>query len=131
MAARLVSAFIIILSAFSQLVTGISTIPPAGNGETVVLARRENEANVSVFCRVTNNGSQFGTTWLLTKVGQMRNQIIFPDPNGDFSLVGLSSNLTITSFSRDLNMAILECTNGAAMNSPILETAFFDLRIIG
>ena len=97
----------------------------------MVLARKENESNVNIFCRVTNNGSFFDTSWFLSTPGAPRNQIIFGMGQSNFVLIGSSVNLTIVSFSRDLNRALLECTNGAGSNSPILEKAFFELRIIG
>ena len=112
-------------------VTGLSTEPPIENGGTVVLARKENESSVNIFCRVTNNGSFFDTSWFLSTPGAPRNQIIFGMGQSNFVLIGSSANLTIVSFSRDLNKALLECTNGAGSNSPILEEAFFELRIIG
>ena len=106
-----------------------STIPPVENGGTALIARTENETDIKIFCRVTNNGSQFDTTWFLQRFGQTRNLIFFPETN--FVLVGVSSNLTIETLSRDLDRAILECTNGAGPGSPILEHAFFEFRIIG
>ena len=117
-------------STLSTIVTGLSTIPHVENGGTVVLARRENETNVTIFCRVSNNGSAFGTSWFLRLPGEaMENQIRFnnPNPTPNFVRVGATSNLTIELFSRNLNMAVVRCTNFALP----LEEASFLLRIIG
>ena len=116
----------------SAIATGdfvFTTIPPVENGGTTLIARAENETDTKIFCRVTNNGSFFDTTWFLQRFGQPQNLIFFP--NTDFVLVNVSSNLTIQTFSRDLDRAVLECTNGAGTNSPLLEHAFFEFRIIG
>ena len=130
---RAVAAFLCSLVAIhcSQLVTGLSTIPPVENGGTVILARRENETNVTVFCRVTNNGSEFETGWFLTRLNEIEIIITFGGnlavPN--FIAVGATSNLTIETFSRDLDKAVLRCTNVAPPE--ILENVMFLLRIIG
>ena len=122
--------FTIILTS-STFATGLSTIPFVENGGTVVFARRENESNVSIFCRVTNNGSVFETAWYLTRLGEMELPITFgsvPTPN--FVLLsGVTPNLTIETFSRDLDRGILRCSNTAP--GEISENAMFQLRIIG
>ena len=115
-----------------QLIAGLSTIPHVENGGTVILARRENETNVTVFCRVTNNGSEFETSWFLTRLNEMEIVITFGGnllavPN--FIAVGATSNLTIENFSRDLDKAVLRCTNVAIPEH--LENVMFLLRIIG
>ena len=101
------------------------------NGGTVVFARRENESNVSIFCRVSNNGSAFDTAWYLTRLGEMEQFITFgaqfPTPN--FVLSGVTSNFTIETFSCDLDRAIVRCTNQAP--GDLLENVMFQLRIIG
>ena len=111
------------------LVTGLSTIPPVENGGTVILARRENETNVNIFCRVTVNGSAFQTTWFLTRLNQVKEVITFFPATPNFIAVGATSNFTIESFSRDLDKAILRCSNDAP--SEFLENVMFLLRIIG
>ena len=100
------------------------------NGGTVVLARRENEINVSIFCRVSNNGSAFETSWFLTRLGEIEFLITLSSiPTPNFVLSGVTSNLTIEMFSRDLDRAIVRCSNVATPE--ILENAMFQLRIIG
>ena len=110
-----------------QVADGLSTDPFVENG-TVVLPAPENAANVSVFCQVSFQGTPVVTQWFLTMNGGMRSAIT-TEPS--FQLTGgtLQPNLTIVSFSRNLDMAILECGNG--FNSPNKEVAFFLLRIIG
>ena len=111
-----------------QQVAGLSTDPFVENGGTVVLPAPENAANVSVFCQVSFQGTPVVTQWFLTLNGGTRSAIM---PGPSFQLTGGSQqpNLTIVSFGRDLDMAILECTNFFV--SPNDETAFFLLRIIG
>ena len=111
-----------------QQVTGLSTDPFVENGGTVLLPAPENAANVSVFCQVSFQGTQAITHWFLTLNGGTRSEVT---SGPSIQLTGGShfTNLTIVSFSRDLDMAILECTN--AFVSPNDETAFFLLRIIG
>ena len=109
---------------------GLSTIPPVENEGTVILARRENETNVPIYCRVSLNGSTFSTAWYLTRFGEVQFRITFgsvPTPN--FVLEGVTSNLTIQSFSRDLDKVIVRCSNVAVPE--LLENGRFQLRIIG
>ena len=112
-----------------QVADGLSTDPFVENGGTVVLPAPENAPNVSVFCQVSFQGTPVVTQWFLTMNGGTRNAISAGGPS--FQLTGgtLHPNLTIVSFSRDLDMAILECNN--VFVSPNDEKAFFLLRIIG
>ena len=117
---------------FAFLVTGLTTEPPVMNGGTVVLSRVANTANVSVFCRVTFMGVPRSTAWFITRLNGLREQLTLDppsDPNFVLLSSGVDSNLTIVSFSSDLDMATLECTN--AVEAPNTEEAFFNLRIIG
>ena len=109
-------------------VTGLLTDPFVENGGTVVLPAPENAANVSVFCQVSFQGTPAVTNWFLTLNGGTRSEVT---SGPSFQLTGGSmfTNLTIVSFSTDLDMAILECNN--VFISPNDETAFFLLRIIG
>ena len=111
-----------------QQVTGLLTDPFVENRGTVVLPAKENAANVSVFCQVTFQGTPAVTQWFLTLNGGTRSEVT---SGSSIQLTGgtRQRNLTIVSFSRDLDMAILECNNVFA--SPNDETAFFLLRIIG
>ena len=112
-----------------QVADGISTDPFVENGGTVVLPAPENAANVSIFCQVTFQGILAVSQWFLTTKGGTRSEILAGGPS--FRLTGgtQTPNLTIVSFSRDLDMAIVECNN--VFVSPNDETAFFLLRIIG
>ena len=117
-----------VLMLLKQQVTGLLTDPFVEDGGTVLLPATENAANVSVFCQVGFQGTPVITQWHLTMKGGMRN-VLAAGPS--FQLTGgtLQPNLTIVSFSRDLDMAILECGNGFdGLNA---ETGFFLLRIIG
>ena len=111
-----------------QVADGLSTDPFVENGGTVVLPAPENAANVSVFCQVSFQGTPIVTQWFLTMNGGTRSAIT-TEPSVQLTGGTLQPNLTIVSFSRDLDMAILECGNG--FNSPNKEVAFFLLRIIG
>ena len=112
-----------------QQVAGLSTDPFVENGGTVVLPAPENAANVSVFCQVSFQGTPAVTNWFLTLNGGTRSEITAEGPSFQLTGGSLHPNLTIVSFSRDLDMAIVECNNGFV--SPNDETAFFLLRIIG
>ena len=117
---------------FAFLVTGLTTDPPTVNGGTAVLSRVENAANVSVLCRVTFMGVPRTTVWFITRLNGQREQLTLDppsDPNFIQQTSGVPSNLTIVSFSSDLDMATLECTN--QIEAPNTEEAFFNLRIIG
>ena len=110
-----------------QQVTGLLTDPFVENRGTVVLPAPENAPNVSVFCQVTFQGTPAVKRWSLTLNEGTRSQLM---AGPSFQLTGaLFTNLTIESFSRDLDMANLECSNN--LLSPNDETAFFLLRIIG
>ena len=113
-----------------QQVAGLLTDPFVENGGTVVLPAPENAANVSVFCHVSFQGTPTVTQWFLTLNGGTRSELT---SGPSFQLTGgsMQPNLTIVSFSRDLDMAsaIVECGNGFL--SPNDESAFFLLRIIG
>ena len=111
-----------------QKVAGLSTDPFVENGGTVVLPAPENAANVSVFCQVSFQGTPVVTQWFLTLNGGTRSEIT-TGPSIQFTGGSMLLNLTIVSFSRDLDIAILECGNG--FGGPNDETAFFLLRIIG
>ena len=111
-----------------QKVAGLSTDPFVENRGTVVLPAPENAANVSVFCQVSFQGTPAVTQWFLTLNGGTRNAIM-SGPSIQLTGGSQTPNLTIVSFSRDLDMAIVECNNGFV--SPNDETAFFLLRIIG
>ena len=100
------------------------------NGGTVVLPAPENAANVSVFCQTSFQGTPAVTQWFLTLNGGTRSEIT-TGPSIQISGGSMRPNLTIMSFSRDLDMAIMECGNGTGFVSPNDETAFFLLRIIG
>ena len=112
-----------------QQATGLLTDPFVENGGTVVLPAPENAANVSIFCQVTFQGTLVVSQWFLTTKGGTRSAITAGGHS--FRLTGgtQTPNLTIVSFSRDLDMAIVECNN--VFISPNDETAFFLLRIIG
>ena len=112
-----------------QKVAGLSTDPFVENGGTVVLPAPENAANFSVFCQVSFQGTPAVTQWHLTLNGGTRSAIMAGGPSFQFAGGSQTNNLTIVSFSRDLDMAIVECNNGFV--SPNDETAFFLLRIIG
>ena len=118
---------------------GLSTYPVSQDGQTPVLAAVEGAMNVMVFCEVTfNNGNPTFTNWILTRVGG--NPILLDfDINGtgippnseNFIATGVPvgsgisrSNLTILTFDRSLNMALLEC----AQSNTVM--ANFTLRII-
>ena len=111
-----------------QQVTGLLTDPFVENRGTVVLPAPENAANVSVFCQVGFQGTPSVTQWFLTMNGGTRDLLVV---GSSFQLTGgsMQPNLTIVSFSHNLDMAILECSNGFV--SPNDESAFFLLRIIG
>ena len=111
-----------------QQVTGLSTDPSVENGGTVVLPATENATNVFVFCQVSFQGTPAVTQWFLTLNEGTRNTIT-SGPSFEITGGSIQTNLTVVSFSRDLDMAILECNNGFV--SPNDETAFFLLRIIG
>ena len=111
-----------------EQVTGLLTDPFVENGGTVLLPELENTANVSVFCQVRFQGTPVITQWLLTMKGGMRN-VLAAGPTFQLTGGSLQPNLTIVSFSRDLDMALLECGNG--FDGQNAETAFFLLRIIG
>ena len=132
MATRRALFFYLVLSIASllgDLVTGLITDPFVENGGTVVLPATENATNVSVFCQVSfQGGTQTLTQWHLTMKGGMR-EVLAAGPSIQLTGGTLQTNLTIVSFSRDLDMAILECDNG--FDGPNEETAFFLLRIIG
>ena len=112
-----------------QVADGISTDPFVENGGTVVLPAPENAANVSIFCQVSFQGTSAITNWFLTLNGGTRSAITAEGPSFQLTGGSLHPNLTIVSFSRDLDMAILECNN--VFVSPNDEKAFFLLRIIG
>ena len=119
---RLVTVFLL------KQVAGLLTDPFVENGGTVVLPAPENAANVSVFCQVSFQGTPVVTQWFLTLNGGTRSEIT-TGPSIRISGGSMRPNLTIVSFSRDLDMAIMECGNGFV--SPNDETVFFLLRIIG
>ena len=91
-----------------------------------MLPATENAANVSVFCQISFQRTPVIMHWFLTMAGGM---IMVGGPS--FELTGGSqhTNLTIVLFSRDLDMAILECNN--VFRSPNNESAFLLIRIIG
>ena len=111
-------------------VTIPSTDPPVTtNGGTVDLPAVENATNVSVFCELTS----ISTVWQLGRNGMPQDLIDFDDPEfSNFKLenVPTYTNLTILSFTKDLGMTVLECTNGFIVGGN-LQNAFFVPRFIG
>ena len=107
----------------------INTNPPAENFGSAVVAALENASNVTVFCAVTfrDGGSARTSAWFITLKNSTRERILFDEPN--FETVYLQSNFTILSFSAELDMAILECTN--SLIPPNTQTVFFTLRTLG
>ena len=100
-------------------VVGLTTVPSAENGQTPVVAAAENSTNVTVFCRVTFNQMVTQTSWILY------NRFLRFQSSGEgepgfenYFVTGESipgtnssarSNLTIRTFGRSLDMALLEC----------------------
>ena len=118
---------------------GLSAYPVSQDGQTPVLAAVEGAMNIEVYCEVTfNKGIITFTNWILTRVGN--NPILLDfningtgmPPNSDnFMATGVPvgngisrSNLTILTFDRSLDMALLEC----AQSNDVM--ANFTLRII-
>ena len=117
---------------------GLSTYPVSQDGQTPVIAAVEGAMNIRVYCEVTFNGNPTFTNWILTRVGENPILIDF-DINGtgippygqNFMATGVpvgngisQANLTILTFDRSLDMALLEC----ARSSTVM--ANFTLRII-
>ena len=124
-----VLACLCLLSLLRDHVTGLSTDPFVENGETVVLPAPANASNVSIICNVSFQGTPFATHWYLTVNGTRISVLDMNDPNFQLSGGLLVPILTIVSFGKDLDMAVLECNNGFI--SPNDEVTFFLLRIIG
>ena len=102
---------------------GLSTYPVSLDGQTPVIAAVEGAMNIKLFCKVTFNGNPSITTWQLTKFGSPRYLLTF-DVNGkgtppnseNFTATGVPventlsrSNLTILTFDRSLDKALMEC----------------------
>ena len=114
---------------FGDYVCGLSTDPPTVNGGTAVVAALENATNVSVFCAVTIGGMPSLTLWSITVEGGTIQRIFgIPGVPNFFSTGSGRENLTIISFNRNFDMALLECDNNF---DNARERAFFSLRIIG
>ena len=111
-----------------QQVAALLTDPFVENEGTIVFPAPENAANVSIFCQVSFLGTPALTRWHLTIKGGTRN-ILAAGPSFQLTGGSMQPNLTIVSFSRDLDIAIVECGNG--FDGPYEETVFFLLRIIG
>ena len=120
---------LVLLVAVGYVAGQINTNPPAENFGSAVVAALENASNVTVFCAVTfrDGGSARTSAWFITLKNSTRERILFDEPN--FETVYLQSNFTILSFSAELDMAILECTN--SLIPPNTQTVFFTLRTLG
>lgn len=105
------------------------TDPPTANGGTSFLAARVNATNIPVFCEIRLGGQLRVTAWFLTEMNRERRRLVFNlEPN--FSIGDpYQSSVNILTFSENLNMSLLECTN--TFEPPNLQHAFFILRFIG
>ena len=116
-------------------VVGLTTIPSAENGQTLVVAAAENSTNVTVFCLVTFNQKVTQTTWILdgrvlmfetSGEGQVGFENYFAKGESlPGAVTTARSNLTIRTFGSELDMSLLECAIG---NDNI--QANFTLRLI-
>ena len=88
--------------------------PFVENGGTVVLPAPANASNVSIIiiCNVSFQGTPLATHWYLTFNGERRTSVLdMNDPNFQLSGGLLVPILTIVLFGKDLDMAVLECSN--------------------
>ena len=136
---------LLLLSSLYYSCTCQVTIPPtdppvATNGGTVDLPAVENATNVSMFCELSFNDMGnivlVDIFWRLgSGIGMTPQFILFGEPEySNFVLENVSrfTNLTILSFSRSLDMMILECSNGFTAGGGVnLQNAFFVPRFIG
>lgn len=118
---------VLISCLFAGHTVGLTTIPSVENGGTVVVAAPEDEANVVIFCAVTQppNNNIISTNWFLI-MGSTREQIFASTPNFNIGSSPFSS-LTILTFVQNLAGATVECSN---LLNPGRQEAFFTLRII-
>ena len=95
----------------------------------MVLPAPANTSNVSIIivCNVSFQGTPFATHWYLTMNGTRISVLDMNDPNFQLSGGSLVPILTIMSFGKDLDMAVLEYSNGF-ISSQNNEVAFFLLR---
>ena len=122
---------LVLLLVGGHAIAQITTNPPAVNFGSAVVSSPENASNVTVFCEVTfgDGGSMFTTAWFLTLKSGSRERILFDEFEPNFETFGLQSNFTILSFSAELDMATLECTN--SLIPPNNQTVYFTLRTLG
>ena len=135
---RLLTIFLFFcLSSYS---TSLSTDPVSIDGETPVVSAVEGTKDVTVFCAVElSNGNPSFTNWEITRVGSQGSKLLTFNASGDadgpssenFRVTGeplfsgtRQSNLTILTFDRSLDNALLECLEGTTV------MANFTLKLI-
>ena len=117
---QLLSTVIVLLLPYYGLAqVVVTTVPDTTDGDAY-LSAVEGEANVTIECNVTFNGSPFNTRWFIRResVDTMLNEILFPGgipstPDGlaeDIRITSESNRiLTILNFTSEFDMGLIQC----------------------
>ena len=121
MSAIIVRAVSVFLLSFLPCVlcqTVVTTVPDTSNGDAYVAAVL-GEANVTLECTLFVGGTQFGTSWFIQRQSLDSGVVQILHTNGvpnspanlvDLRLSGdLSTILTITNFTDQVDMSIIQC----------------------